>query len=481
MSRPLAVEFAPSETRNLFVRIASLPVDGNSLWLAALDSFASSGAQIRISVLPKAAAILASLPEHLRSLAVVEKDATVCPSSADFALGVCGSSVPQKLARFVATCREARIPVFVPGYPLLSDFSVARHSAESASESGDSAGDVSDTDSNSLTALNSSPATSPTLSPLDFSPLPDSAPVDLKSMFVVPPKNAGFSVTSFIPAPAFPTSTPSTLTIVGAGPGTPSLLTVAAITAIQACTLLIVDRLVPTDLLHYALTTQIVPHQATTSSPKDCEPRRIPYILHTRKVLGNAPLAQQEIEDWTAAAVRLGHAVVRLKGGDPFVYGRGGEELLSAQKVEVPVPGGLRGETKPCVVNVVPGLSSSLVAPLMAGIPATHRGVADQVLIATGRLEEEEKEVEWPLYAPNRTTVVLMAMGRIRRVVKGMTQDAGYPLETPVALVEKAGWGKENGERVWKGDLSQVVEAVQTLGMKAHATLIVGRVVHALG
>ncbi|ORY44466.1 tetrapyrrole methylase [Rhizoclosmatium globosum] len=439
---PLQLEFAPSRTRNLLVRIVSLPLEEPSVWVSAIESFRSSGSNVTISLAPESSHILNSLPIEHQSLVIVENEESVDTTRTDFAMGVASGSSIKKLTSFVAACQASRTPLYA---------------------------DLDSLDSNSLTALNSSPSPSPSLSPMNESLQPSLSPIEvnLDPYFVVPPKNAGFSETSFIPPPSIPTTTPGTLTIVGAGPGTPSLLTVAAITAIQSCTLLIVDRLVPADLIKYALTVQITP---LSQQDWDLGSRSLPYILHTRKVLGNAPLAQQEIEDWTAAALKLGHSIVRLKGGDPFVYGRGGEELISAKKVVV-----LEGDEKNgiapgmCKVSVVPGLSSSLVGPLMAGIPPTHRGVADQVLIATGRLEEEDKEVEWPLYAPNRTTVVLMAMGRIRRVVSGMTETAGYPL-TPL----------DNGERVWTGILSEAVDAVKELGLKAHATLIVGRVVHAL-
>ncbi|KAJ3025941.1 UNVERIFIED_CONTAM: uroporphyrin-III C-methyltransferase [Siphonaria sp. JEL0065] len=484
VNESLTLEFKTLRTRSLLVRIESVPLDGNDVWLAALDCFASSGCSMNISVSPKhSLQVLAALPLEYQLSTIVQDQASFESQLFDFAIGVGIDS--ESIAGFAASCRAARVPVYVPGHPILSDFSISPFQFERSSDvvveaEGMEVEDELDSLDSSSYTLNPSPSPSPILSPMQMTTATistTSPDFDLDPYFVFPPKNAGFSCTSFIPPPAMTADSPSSLTIVGAGPGTPSLLTVASISAIQSCTLLIVDRLVPAELVKYALTVQIIPYNTVPHTQKTLSMRELPYILHTRKVLGNAPLAQQEIEDWTAAAMKLGHSVVRLKGGDPFVYGRGGEELLSAKRVAVK---GGNGALENCKVNVIPGLSSSLVAPLMAGIPPTHRGVADQVLIATGRLEEEDKEVEWPVYAENRTTVVLMAMGRIRRVVTGMTEGAGYPLDVPVAIVEKAGWGSENGERVWKGVLSEAVDAVKELGLKAHATLIVGRVVHVL-
>ncbi|KAJ3247842.1 uroporphyrin-III C-methyltransferase [Chytriomyces hyalinus] len=465
-----------------------------------LAAFAQAGASISVGVDPSAtrACVDAALAPAVR--AVAEPLLVHSQKVSNFAVLVSASDSDNTFTRI---CRNT-------GTPLWSSRVHSQHSDNEIEDQDfwfpshllDEAADCvcvvdcdSDSEAESVTAiartLSPVPSEGSLISEDSISFLDSIGDVDreIENATLRPPKDAGFSCTSFIPPPLFSDSSESaSLSIVGAGPGTPALLTVAAISAIQSCSLLIVDRLVPADLIKYALTVQITP-QSASSAPKSSKTilsqvaydktkpstmRRImPYILHTRKVLGNAPETQKEIEDWTAAALSLGHSVVRLKGGDPFVYGRGGEEYISAAQAT-------QENNAPIKINVVPGLSSSLVAPLMAGIPATHRGLSDQILIATGRLEEEHKDVEWPTYAPNRTTVVLMAMGRIQRCVRGMVEEAGYPLDVPVAIVEKAGWGRDNGERVWKGVLGNVADAVKTLGMKAHATLVIGRVVHAL-
>ncbi|KAJ3130825.1 uroporphyrin-III C-methyltransferase [Physocladia obscura] len=503
-SEPLSITFTGNGRRlQIIVEIVGFPSLAQEAELElALDTFVKSGANIVIRT-----DTCACLPIRYSHCVTTENGIF----GADFALGLCCSYRPQDIAGFVSTCRMARVPVCVPGLPALSDFFVNTNRVEIQPdvatmpdldvECGEDSASVTLSLSSSLTTECDFVSESRQQQQQLEKQLPQAEEyledVNLNPFILQPPKNAQFSFTSFIPPPLEQSNSLPSLSIVGAGPGTPALLTVAAIAAIQSCSLLIVDRLVPANLIKYALTVQI--SDPAEINRKNGWRRRgmMPYILHTRKVPGNAPLAQQEIEDWTAAALRLGHAVVRLKGGDPFVYGRGGEEYLSASKVNIAGNAGIEQQLnnaqheletgccvvepfQPCNIRVVPGLSSSLVSPLVAGIPSTHRGVADQILIATGRLEEEDKEVEWPLYAPNRTTIVLMAMGRIQRVVAGMKL-ANYPADLPVALVEKAGWGADQGEQVWKGTLSSVVSAVKELGLKAHATLIVGNVVTAFG
>ncbi|TPX60629.1 hypothetical protein SpCBS45565_g07468 [Spizellomyces sp. 'palustris'] len=242
------------------------------------------------------------------------------------------------------------------------------------------------------------------------------------------------------PSPA-PPRLPGTLTLVGAGPGSPDLLTLKALTALKTADLVVSDRLVSPAI------TRLV----------TCP------IQFARKVCGRAREAQDEIYKWTLNAVKEGKNVVRLKGGDPFVFGRGGEEVLFFRKCGVE-----------CVV--VPGISSSLAAPLYAGIPVTHRGVADQVVIATGR-KEDGSAPTYPPYHPQRTSVFLMAMGCIDRLSKTLVKDLGYPPECPVAVIEKATCEEQ---RVVKGTVESIAGLVSGLGITSHATLVVGGVVEAL-
>ncbi|KAI8811770.1 tetrapyrrole methylase [Cladochytrium replicatum] len=253
-----------------------------------------------------------------------------------------------------------------------------------------------------------------------------------------------------------------TLTLVGAGPGDPSHLTLAAISAFQKAQLIISDVLV-----HPSIRKLIPPSTPILSAPK-------------RK--GRAEEAQREINKWIVNGVLEGKEVLRIKGGDPFVFGRGGEEVhalwsgirshLTSVNLEPPSATTLRR-----VVRVIPGLSSALVAPLAAGIPLTHRGVADQFFVATGRRESEWDEPEFPPYAPHRTGVFLMAMGCIARVQKALI-DCGYPPTTAVVIVEKATWSEN--QRVVEGKLAGLEKLVKEAGIAMHATLIVGEVVNVL-
>jgi uroporphyrin-III C-methyltransferase len=189
--------------------------------------------------------------------------------------------------------------------------------------------------------------------------------------------------------------------LVGAGPGDPDLLTVQAVRLLSQAGLVISDRLVAKEILDTIT----------------CE------LRIAKKRPGCAEEAQEEIYQWTKDAVLAGKHVVRLKIGDPFLFGRGGEEVLEFRKLGV----------EPLLV---PGVSSSYAAPLSAKIPLTHRGVSNSVLISTG-YGRNEAIIEIPEYSADRTVVLLMAVGRIEEIAANMTM-MGYPKETPVAIIEKA-------------------------------------------
>ena len=191
------------------------------------------------------------------------------------------------------------------------------------------------------------------------------------------------------------------VSLVGAGPGDPDLLTVQALRLLNQASLVISDRLVSKEIL-----------QMIT-----CE------VRIAKKRPGCAEEAQEEIYQWTKDAVIAGRNVVRLKIGDPFLFGRGGEEVLEFRKLGV----------EPLLV---PGVSSAYAAPLSAKIPLTHRGVSNSVLISTG-YGKNEAVIEIPEYSADRTVVLLMAVGRIEEIARNMTI-VGYPKTTPVAIIEKA-------------------------------------------
>lgn len=181
-----------------------------------------------------------------------------------------------------------------------------------------------------------------------------------------------------------------------------------------------------------------------------------------KKRPGCAEEAQEEIYEWMREAVRAGRDVVRLKIGDPFLFGRGGEEVLEMRRMGIE-----------CVVS--PGVSSSYSAPLAALIPLTHRGVSSHVVISTG-YAQDAGVVEVPEYRPDVTVVLLMAVGRITEIAANMVAK-GFPARTPVAIIEKATTPQQ---RVLYGTLGNIGEVATREAAVAPATIVVGDVVHVL-
>ncbi|KAI1363373.1 tetrapyrrole methylase [Xylaria arbuscula] len=256
-----------------------------------------------------------------------------------------------------------------------------------------------------------------------------------------------------------PTSQPrgkGRIILAGSGPGHPDLLTRATFKAIQSADLILADKLVPSGVM-------------------DLIPRRTPVQI-ARKFPGNADAAQNELQEMAIAGVREGKTVLRLKQGDPYIYGRGGEE------VEYFRNNGLGDR-----VVVLPGVTSALSAPLFANIPSTQRDVADQVLICTGTGKKGKPPVP-PEYTPTRTVVFLMALHRIAGLVGELTEyletetpskegeaSSGrilWPWNTPCAVIERASCPDQ---RVIRTTLDKVVEAIEQEGSRPPGLLVVGR------
>lgn len=255
-----------------------------------------------------------------------------------------------------------------------------------------------------------------------------------------------------------PLSVMGRLILAGSGPGHPDLLTQATYKAIQTADIILADKLVPSGVL-------------------DLIPRRTPVHI-ARKFPGNAEKAQEELLEAALNGVQSGKTVLRLKQGDPFIYGRGGEEVAFFKE---------RGmETR---VSVLPGITSALSAPLFAGIPCTQRDVADQVLICTGTGKKGAPPVP-PEYVPTRTVVFLMALHRITGLVNELTtrvetdvsandqgtpqSDKGrtlWPLTTPCAVIERASCPDQ---RVIRTTLARVAEAIEEEGSRPPGLLVVG-------
>mmetsp|Transcript_19461 Transcript_19461/g.39447 ORF Transcript_19461/g.39447 Transcript_19461/m.39447 type:complete len:402 (-) Transcript_19461:76-1281(-) len=230
------------------------------------------------------------------------------------------------------------------------------------------------------------------------------------------------------------------VSLVGAGPGDPDLLTVAALKSLQSADLVVSDRLVSAEIL------ALVKGELKVA----------------RKLPGCAHEAQREIFRWCVEALLEGKNVVRLKIGDPFVFGRGGEEVLEFRR--------LGFEPK-----VIPGISSALAGPLAAGIPVTHRGVANRVVFMTGNGKDDSTPDVAP-YHPDQTCVFLMAVGRLPELSQQLLRD-GYPHETPVGIIERATTPRE---RTVVGSVADIAEVAERDKVQAPAIIVVGEVVNAL-
>ncbi|GBG25677.1 Uroporphyrinogen-III C-methyltransferase [Hondaea fermentalgiana] len=234
------------------------------------------------------------------------------------------------------------------------------------------------------------------------------------------------------------------LPLVGAGPGDVALLTMAARRAIAEADLVIADLLVPQEIL--ALVNG--------------------RLVLSRKYKGCANKAQDELHEWTLAALAQGLDVVRLKGGDPFLYGRGAEEIAVFRRAGF-------------AVEVIPGISSCLSAPLAAGIPVTTRGVADQIIVATGHGMNDTVPRDVAPYYAGRTSVFLMSVSRMTQLMERLASpQLGYPSSTPVAVIEKATTSKQ---RTVRGTVESIARICEAEAVESPATIVVGRAVDALG
>lgn len=252
--------------------------------------------------------------------------------------------------------------------------------------------------------------------------------------------------------------------LAGSGPGHPDLLTKATHKAILSADLVLADKLVPAGVLELI-------------------PRRTPVHI-ARKFPGNAERAQEELLELGLEGVKRGQTVLRLKQGDPYIYGRGGEEFAFFSKQ------GFADK-----ITLLPGITSALSAPLFARIPATQRGVSDQVLICTGTGRKGEPTVP-PEFVGTRTVVFLMALHRIGDLVADLTTYGSYdkgtktelgedgsakrrlwPKSTPCAVIERASC---SDQRVIRTSLEHVAAAIEEEGSRPPGLLVLGAACEAL-
>ncbi|MFG2040843.1 uroporphyrinogen-III C-methyltransferase [Dactylosporangium sp. NPDC048998] len=237
-----------------------------------------------------------------------------------------------------------------------------------------------------------------------------------------------------------------TVALVGSGPGDPELLTVRGRRLLAAADVVVVDRLAAGLLLD-----ELRPEVELVDASK------IPY---------GPSAAQEEINRVLVDRARAGKFVVRLKGGDPYVFGRGGEELLACAEAGVPV-------------TVVPGVTSAIAVPSAAGIPVTHRGVAHEFTVVSGHLAPHHPEslVDWAALARLRGTVcVLMGLKNLPAIA-AVLQEHGRAPDTPVAVIQE---GTTRDQRTVRATLSTVADAAKEAAMRPPAVIVIGPVVDAL-
>lgn len=234
--------------------------------------------------------------------------------------------------------------------------------------------------------------------------------------------------------------------LVGAGPGDPELITVKGRRLLGQADVVVADRLVPGLLLD-----ELRPEVELIDAAK------IPY---------GPARAQEEINKILVDRARAGRAVVRLKGGDPYVFGRGGEEALACAAAGVPV-------------IVVPGVTSAVAAPGAAGIPVTHRGVAHEFTVVSGHLPPGDPNslVDWAALARLRgTVVVLMGLKNLPAIVEVLVRH-GRPATTPAAVVQEGTTGQQ---RVLRCALGELVARVRAAAIRPPAVVVVGEVADVL-
>ena len=225
--------------------------------------------------------------------------------------------------------------------------------------------------------------------------------------------------------------------LVGSGPGDPGLVTVRGRQALSEADVVVTDRLGATGLL--------------VAVPYDVE------IVNVGKSPDNHPVPQEEINRILVDRALAGKTVVRLKGGDPFVFGRGGEEVHACLEAGIDV-------------EVVPGVTSALSVPALAGIPVTHRGISNSVLVTSGHAGADAAALA--AITSGATVVLLMAVSALESIATAALE-AGAAGETPVAIVER---GSTSHERVTRGELAAIVRIARETDVKPPAIIVIGEV-----
>ena len=239
----------------------------------------------------------------------------------------------------------------------------------------------------------------------------------------------------------FPKQSPGSVLLIGAGPGDLGMLTVTGLRGLESADVIVADRLGARSILDQLTEDR--------GQPLDAE------IIDVGKHPGHHPVPQSRINDILVEQARSGRRVVRLKGGDPFVFGRGGEEVLHCREAGVEV-------------QVVPGVTSANSVPAIAGIPLTHRGVATSYTVATGH--DQLAEIGG---GTDHTVVVLMGIGTLVHSAMVLSRGDRGP-DCPVAIIED-GFGQS--QRVTIGTLGTIAFLAARRGVRSPAIIVVGDVV----
>jgi uroporphyrin-III C-methyltransferase len=234
---------------------------------------------------------------------------------------------------------------------------------------------------------------------------------------------------------------PGKVYLVGAGPGDPKLLTVRAVELLRAADVVIYDRLVGESIVHLA--------------PEKAEK------IYVGKRTGKHEVPQDKITELIVEKAQLGGRVVRLKGGDPFIFGRGGEEAEALAE-------------KGIDFEVVPGISSAVAAPMYAGIPLTHRDYAASVAIITGhRAGDAGRVIDWARIAASvDTMVILMGVESLQSITEKLIE-GGLSPETPAAIIES---GTLPQQRTIIGKIGTIAKEAERKQVKPPAVIVIGEV-----
>ncbi|PID15980.1 uroporphyrinogen-III C-methyltransferase [Sporosarcina sp. P34] len=230
--------------------------------------------------------------------------------------------------------------------------------------------------------------------------------------------------------------------IVGAGPGDPKLLTIRGLECIQQADVILYDRLVNVELLEHAKASA--------------------ELIYCGKEPGKHGMIQDEIHRVLVEQANLGKEVLRLKGGDPFVFGRGAEEAAVLRQARIPF-------------EIVPGITAGIAAPAYAGIPVTHRDHAASFAIVPGqgRAEKGQDFLNWAAISQIDTVAFYMSVGNIEHITKSLIEH-GKSETTPVAVIE---WGTTKNQRTITGELATISQEIQTYHIQNPSMILVGDVV----